>query len=204
MNSTLTKLFVFLTGAAVGAGVTWKILKTKYEKLAQEEIDSVKEVFSKRYAKNEDDVETIASAETSDTTSTEEDTGPSLRDYAVELAKNGYTNYSDITAEEKGNTPLVSEDGPYVISPEEFGSLEDYETISLTYYSDGVLADDLDYRVDNVDELIGIEALSRFGEYEDDSVFVRNDEHKVDYEILMDTRKYADVTRVISPGVTEG
>ena len=39
---------IFFLGAGVGSLVTWKIVKTKYEQIAQEEIDSVKEVFSKR------------------------------------------------------------------------------------------------------------------------------------------------------------
>lgn len=32
----------------------------------------------------------------------------------------------------------------YVISPEEFGEFDDYEQISLTYYADHILADDMD------------------------------------------------------------
>ena len=37
--------------------------------------------------------------------------------------------------------------------------------------------------------------MSHFGEYEDDSVFVRNDDRKCDYEILMDQRLYSDVIK---------
>ena len=48
MNNKFTNFIMFTAGAAVGSVVTWKLLKTKYERLAQEEIDSVKEVFSKR------------------------------------------------------------------------------------------------------------------------------------------------------------
>ena len=33
----------------------------------------------------------------------------------------------------------------------------------------------------------------KFGEYEEDSVFVRDDERKIDYEILADTRNYHDL-----------
>ena len=42
-------------------------------------------------------------------------------------------------------------------------------------------------------ETIGKDSLTHFGEYEDDSVFVRNDRLKADYEILMDQRTYAEV-----------
>ena len=41
-------LFIFVAGAAFGSFVTWKLLRDKYEQIAQDEIDSVKEVFSKK------------------------------------------------------------------------------------------------------------------------------------------------------------
>ena len=84
---------------------------------------------------------------------------------------------------------------PYVISPDEFGEMEDedYDKVSFTYYADGVLADEYDEIVENIDEIIGEESLTHFGEYEDDSVFVRNDKLKCDYEILLDQRNYSDI-----------
>ena len=84
---------------------------------------------------------------------------------------------------------------PYVISPEEFGDIEEYDTISLTYYADQVLTDDCDEVIGNVDDIVGIDSLDHFGEYEDDSVFVRNDRLRTDYEILQDTRNYFDIVR---------
>ena len=84
---------------------------------------------------------------------------------------------------------------PYVISPEEFGEFEDYERISLSYYADQILADEDDEKVEDVDNVVGLESLAHFGEYEDDSVFVRNDRLKCDYEILLDQRTYSDVIK---------
>ena len=41
--SMLTKVFIFTMGAAVGSLVTWKIVKTKYEKIAENRLfDSLK------------------------------------------------------------------------------------------------------------------------------------------------------------------
>ena len=87
----------------------------------------------------------------------------------------------------------VSEAGPYVIPPEQFGDDEEYEQISLTYYADGVLADENDEVIEDVEDAVGIDSLNHFGEYEDDSVFVRNDARKCDYEILLDQRTYSEV-----------
>lgn len=57
--------------------------------------------------------------------------------------------------------------------------------------------------VDDVEEIVGEESLTHFGEYEDDSVFVRNDRLKCDYEILLDQRNYSDVTKTMPHRVEE-
>ena len=72
-------------------------------------------------------------------------------------------------------------------------SNEEHEQISLTYYADGVLADENDEVIEDVEDAVGIDSLNHFGEYEDDSVFVRNDARKCDYEILLDQRTYSEV-----------
>lgn len=84
-------------------------------------------------------------------------------------------------------------DTPYVISPDAFGEFDDYVLISLTYYSDGVLTDEDDEPIDDIEGIVGKDYASHFGEYEEDSVFIRNDRMKCDYEILRDLRKYTDV-----------
>ena len=91
---------------------------------------------------------------------------------------------------------------PYVISPDEFG--EDYETETLTFYSDGVLVYYIsDELVEDVDATIGSDSLSHFGEYEDDAVYVRNDSLKKDFEILRDSMKYSEVKRSVGSNTTE-
>ena len=82
----------------------------------------------------------------------------------------------------------------YVISPEEFGESE-LPSESLTYWADGVVTDEANCVMDedDIEETIGSDALNHFGEYEDDSVFVRNETLDKEYEILMDTRRFSDV-----------
>ena len=53
----MKEFIVFAAGAAIGSVITWKVLKDKYEKLAQEEIDSVKEAFSRREKKLNSDLD---------------------------------------------------------------------------------------------------------------------------------------------------
>ena len=86
-------------------------------------------------------------------------------------------------------------DVPYVIAPEKFMEHDDYDTISLTYYSDNVLADEDNEMIEDVEGVVGEDSLNHFGEYEDedDAVYVRNDARKVDYEILLDQRKFSEI-----------
>lgn len=178
----------FIIGAASGATVAWYLLKDKYETLAQEEIDSVKEVFARREQEMKD--ETVK-RNVAEGIKDSDRTKPDLKEYAEQLKKNGYTRYSDLSADDGGVSDKQTK--PYVIPPEQFGDDEEHEQISLTYYADGVLADENDEVIEDVEDAVGIDSLNHFGEYEDDSVFVRNDARKCDYEILLDQRTYSEV-----------
>lgn len=112
----------------------------------------------------------------------------SITEYTQRLQEAGYKDYSRTIDEKPSGTPG---EVPYVISPDEFGELEDYTKVSLTYFADGVLADECGEIVDDVEEIIG-DGLDHFGEYEDDSVFVRSDAKRCDYEILKDLRDFSD------------
>lgn len=171
--STLSNIAVFATGAAIGSFVTWRLLKNKYEQIAQEEIDSVKEAFATSRSK--------ADAESTD----EENFEEAVDQYESILQEEGYVDYSART-KTKGGNPDMRDKKPYVIPPEEYGEIYEYDTRNLTYYDNGVLTDEDDNVIDDVENLIGEDALNHFGDYEEDSVHVRNDRLKVDYEILRD------------------
>lgn len=180
---------MFILGAAIGSVVTWKYVERKYEQIAQDEIDSVKEVFLRRETDISVDEDSQSKAE-------QAKDKPSVVEYAARLREQGYTtNYSNGEKNEKEETKPMADDNPYVISPEEFGDQEDYDEISLIYYADKRLVDDNDELVEDIDNVVGLDSLNCFGEYEDDSVFVRNDWLKCDYEILLDQRKYSDVVK---------
>lgn len=185
--SKVTNFVMFAMGAAVGSVITWHCVKKKYEQIAQEEIDSVKAVFMKK----DPDMEVTVSETPHQAEPRKVEEKPSISEYAALLKNEGYTNYSGTGKEEQTSM----NDKPYVISPEEFGEYEGYEKISLTYYGDQVLADENDELVEDVEGAVGFESLTHFGEYEDDSVFVRNDRLKCDYEILLDQRTYSDVVK---------
>lgn len=168
MNKTIKDILVFVAGAAIGSFVTWEVTKRYYSKIADEEIESVKARYSKR-------------SEAKD-----------ISDRPI-FTKVEHDEYADLSRvynhKEEGDAPAMEDDEPYVISPDEFGECT-YETITLTYYADGVLADEVDDIVDDVDGTIGRNSLLHFGEYEDECVHVRNDMTETDYEVFLDTRSY--------------
>lgn len=176
----MNRIIIFTAGVAIGIAASWKFFENKYKKIAQEEIDSVKEVFSRREKDNSDSTdENTDDAE-------EEIVDETFQEYSTLVNDLGYTN------EKKGGVTVNNR--PYVIPPEEFGE-SDYGTESLTYYADGILTDDFDNPIEDVEAMVGEDSLTHFGEYEDDSVFVRNDGHKTDYEILRDERNFSDIPK---------
>lgn len=82
---------------------------------------------------------------------------------------------------------------PYAITPDEFGELDEYDTVSLVYYADKYLATYDGEIIEDIEDTIGFESLNHFGDYEDDTVFVRNDVLKHDYEIMQDESNFEDI-----------
>lgn len=184
MNYTLNNIVVFAAGAAVGCFVTWRYLKAEYIQRTDEQIREVKDYYLKRFGEpNKPEVmeETEVHVATPDPTL-------NIREYASELAGQGYTTYANIEAEQ---TPLCP--APYVIMPSEYGTEEDYDEISLTLFVDGVLTDELGEPIEDVEGAVGLDYVNHFGEYEDDTVFIRNERLMTDYEIQRDERKYSDI-----------
>ncbi len=211
----LSTVIAFFAGAAVGGATVWYITKERYAQLAEEEINSVKEAYAHREQKKEkvDEVMQWYRGEGEDT---DEPKTPvvtaklaekeSISEYAKRVQNGAPMEYSKTVVPPKAETreePVQSEnsgDVPYVISPDEFDELDGYTPISLTYFADGVLADEYGVIVDNVEEIVG-DGLNHFGEYEEDAVYVRNDAKRCDYEILKDERKYAEFRKTLPTNI---
>lgn len=166
-------IFAFVSGVAIGSFATWRMVKTKYEQLAQYEIDSVKDYYARREEerKEKQEYENIAASYTS-VTETEE-------------------TIVDVKEVEQ---PL----GPRMISSDEYGDCE-YDLESIIYYADGVCTDDYGDIVEDAEDKLGTEFKSHFGGKNGDSVFVRNDRNRIDYEILRDESTYREVFGIAPP-----
>jgi hypothetical protein len=187
MNNKFTGFLMFAAGAAIGSVATWFFVKTKYERIANEEIESVREVYYKKDSLKENQA-------------TEKPTIYEMKEYLERIKENGYGKYeydnNDNDEDEEENYEEGESDmndGPYIISPDEFGNMDDHTCVYLSYYADGVLADDWGTEIIAPDEEVGPDIASHFGEYEEDTVFVRNEKLKIDYEICRDLRTFAEV-----------
>lgn len=183
MNKGLTIFCAFAAGAIAGSLASVAAVKKHYNdyywKLSEEETASMKEYYEKKIA----EIENV--------------TNMQVETRAYEIIADRYSSHSQeqkILDRKKDyeEDECIMEERPYVIEPEELGDT-DYEVVSLNYYADHVLTFENDDVIENVDELVGRESLSHFGEYEDDAVYVRNDMMKTDFEILADTRNYSDI-----------
>lgn len=194
MNNLFRGSLFFISGAAIGSFVTYKVVEKKFKEIADEEIASVKEMMKpklKRLAQLEQEKASEIVLEEKMITDDNElaklaAKADAMNPYGKLVTDLGYSNNEEEEKESMGNYNIE------VIPPEDFGEYG-YKCESLTYYADKVLTYDDDEKITDIEKVIGPSALNTFGEYEDDSVFVRNHDSKMDYEILLDNRKYSDV-----------
>ena len=75
-----------------------------------------------------------------------------------------------------------------------FGENEDYDTMTLTYFTDKVLVDDVDDVIEDQDTVVGLENLKIFEEFPGcTTIYVRNDIWKTDFEIIKDDWNWSDL-----------
>ena len=191
MNDKLSSVIIFCGGVFIGGFLTWDFFKTKYEKIADEEIASVKETFEHKEPRPDKNYKVEEAFKGNDEYI---NVSPGVSERIIKIIdSNGYRNYSNtaIETDKKGGTADMELKQPYVITPEQYEDNVDYTKVSLTWYNDEVLEDDWGNVLDP-DDVIGSDALKTFGQYEKDSVFVRDDDEQIDYEVLLDTRSYKE------------
>ena len=189
-------LCIFGAGVIAGAFVAARAVKEKYQQEAEEEIAEMREYY--RELKKES-----TKVETAEDDTKEESKEESKEEFkpieelaeAEEIIKDrgyiNYTHYNDTDIKENNKEEQVDENEIYIIDPEEYGGENgEYDTASLTYFKDGVLADEVDEIVPyNI--IGGEENLQPFKDYPDcNAVYVRDDNIMVDYEILRDPYQY--------------
>lgn len=173
MNNSLKYFLTFTAGVAVGTFLAGTYLKKKYDEILDEQIESANEEL-------EAERERVVELE-------------------EEAAKRSLEDYRGMGDKHEGEAVSA----PYIITPEQLGDIEAYDVTTLYYYADGALVNLNDEIVEDVEGTVGLDFAEHFGEFEDDSVCIRNEAHECDYEILKDPRIYADIKKPARPIETE-
>lgn len=198
MNNKLISISLFTLGAAIGGLLSWKIAEKKYSDISKEEIQSVKDEFSKLYETPADPYEEHGGIDTIETSIPPKD---DMLKYVREIVdREDYSGYSGSKGpsileerEEEFPTPIdTSIRKPYIISPEKLGDEFEHDVMELYYYADKVLADPNNELVTDIQNTVGEGFDTHFGEFEEDSVCVRNERLKCDFEILQDERTFSE------------
>lgn len=201
-------VIAFLAGTAIGGMAAWRVANERYAKISEEDILSVKEAFRNREQKLKDEIEELKSKLEVTECLEEEEKVPSTilstNEHQDKGDINEYVRMVNRTKYAHTSVPQKEDhsvEAPYVISPEEFGEMDGYTQISLTYFEDDdILSDENGVIIDDPEEIVG-DALNHFGDYEEDSVFVRSDPKRCDYEILKDLRSYAEFRSTLPPKI---
>lgn len=206
MNKSVIFFLGIGAGGIIGGVVGFFLAKKKYEHLADEEVKSVKDTFSKYFEHDkvkEDKLNHMPAPETSSVVQEEHKDTP-IVDYSARY-QSSINRYSSSVPNERDKLPetsVVSGDPAniFIITPKEFNESE-YNAVTLFYYKDGVLSND-NYEPLNAVEItsmIGDQALDSFGTYGTDSVYVQNDNNKTVYEIILEDDNYTDIVTNDAP-----
>ena len=101
------------------------------------------------------------------------------------------------TVEKKSAEKIIDENSYtkskiYTIIPDEVGMYDDYDEIELTYYIDGVLADD-QANTYGIRDTIGESSINHFGDFDDNTLYVRNELLKCDYIVRLDQQPFYEI-----------
>lgn len=206
--SQAAKSIVFLTtgiviGGAAGYVVTKKLLQDKYENELQIQIQDVKDYY--RIIRKEDEYSSPETVPTNyenvlegleyiESKEEEQTTEDEWLEENVEVDES--EEEDEVESIHKQNYDR-NRNEPYIISVKEYmEDRDDHDKITITYFEDDdVLCDEREEVIPNVEATVGSNALTSFGELSEDSkiVYVRNERTSTDFEVIRDTRSYAEV-----------
>lgn len=185
----------FALGAAIGALSTWAIIRESYAQKMRDERAALRE--SMRNTPKD-----IVKTESNNDQPEAHDSEVRYGDYVSQAKRYAPGRYNVIPGSEDEEAepeptiekidPVEDYRDPYVISMDEFATMDGHEAVTLTYFRDGVLADENYDMVTDVEATVG-DALERLEQYGEDCVYVRNERLRVDYEVLRDMRSYHEI-----------
>ena len=185
-----------LFGAAVGSGVTFIFCKKHFEKLMDEEAEAFREALEEV-----DDEETVDISEEKEYIEKDVETLKEVAEKARQ--KEDYNKIASKYQKTPQKEDPETEDDKesewvakvYYITEDEFGSDQDnYDSYCASFYSDGILADDIhDHEVDP-EHIKHLDIREQF----DNGVellYIRDDSTSSEYEVQYDERTFAQMLK---------
>jgi len=217
-KAVVTEVVIFGLGLSIGGGVAYALTKRKYVKLIDEEIESVKQTYDRRYKSGEFATPAAALATVRNLEEQREDIDEQLDDFSKEIRDLGYdgapteapdpeipviTNLGEVEVTVE-DLPMPDNMEPHVISYEDFMDADwnHFDKISITYFQqDDTLMDDNEEVIPDIENLLGPDATSSFGgiSQDPDQVFIRAGKMRTDFEVTRDVRSYQEVVLQIDP-----
>lgn len=183
-------LLIFAAGLAIGAVAGACVIKNKVLADAKEEIEEVREYYRSKSVEATDEVVEEVKEVVEEVV---EEVKEVVQEIKNDSNKRTYVNYNKLASTYKPQEEPTRFDDPFIIDPSEFGEDPEYDTMTLTYFADGVLVDDVDEVIEEPDIVVGLENLKVFEEFGASSIYVRNDIYKTDYEVIRDDWNYSDL-----------
>lgn len=161
-------LIGFLVGAVVGSAVTYLYFRSKNEVVEYEPEEATNEIPTEKV----------------DIPKTGFEESKEYSEFASPYRSTYSEKYNQTVELQKDQMEASKSNKPQVIEPGLFGDDPEYSKFTLKYYKDGVLLDSSNNPIENVEGTVGEDFADHFGEYEEDSVYIRNDAIKSYFEIL--------------------
>lgn len=203
----------FFGGAALGAYLSKRYFKKRYEDLASQEIAEAKAYYARLnkaepYDTPGSTLEALgergkAAAEAVLTYQGEradgEDESVTVTEERTEVVRQNIFTQNAVAdgwdQEQEQSKRDAHPDEPYILSHDEYMENEpDYHQVTLTYFAeDDVLCDEKDQPIPAVEETVGEDNLSRFGHGSRDNriLYIQNDRIQMMFEVVKNDGSYA-------------
>lgn len=197
MSKGVAAGLALIFGAAIGSGVTYILTKKKYDKLIEEEVGSARENYN-RLAKE------LAEKNKKEKEKSVNEFVNMIKTTVYSEPVEDFSSVNSSTEKKPNDIPKImpsleqnpDPNAPYEIDVDEYGCFEDYNLVTLYYYSDGVMTDDADEVVEDPIGAIGAKLYNKLEDYEANDIYTayaRNDTRKCDYEILLNGTNFEKV-----------
>lgn len=179
----LSTLIAAVSGAIAGSVITYFVMRSKSEEYIQNEIDKYKEESGRTAplpcAENQQEMQTKQSPAQDYISTT-----PAYVDY-----NKPYVHHEEVTAPSENKMP-------YEITFEEFDADDEFMKDTFMVWPDGYVTDTADNIISDIDQTVGRKVLSAILDGDILEGYVRNEELRMDFELIRAKDNYEDVVGV--------